>query len=136
MGAAYSSLGRTKVLYATSFVLLGAKAKFLRRKPSVLVALEEISETCWESTGEETPPNVNTRAQTSRHDREHFNELLRMQNFTFNLEGKWHSGKWQRIYYTCMGGGWVRMDVLIIISWMEMKSVINYNYTVCNIVQF
>ena len=43
MGAAYSSLGRTKVLYATSFVLLGAKAKFLRRKPSVLVALEEIS---------------------------------------------------------------------------------------------
>ena len=47
MGAAYSSLGRTKVLYATSFVLLGAKGKFLRRKPSVLVALEEISETCW-----------------------------------------------------------------------------------------
>ena len=46
MGAAYSSLGRTKVLYATSFVLLGAKAKFLLRKPSVLVALEEISETC------------------------------------------------------------------------------------------
>ena len=45
-GCAYSSLGRTKVLYATSFVLLGAKAKFLRRKPSVLVALEEISETC------------------------------------------------------------------------------------------
>ena len=41
-----NSLGRTKVLYATSFVLLGAKAKFLRRKPSVLVALEEISETC------------------------------------------------------------------------------------------
>ena len=38
MGAAYSSSGRTKVLYATSFVLLGAKAKFLRRKPSVLVA--------------------------------------------------------------------------------------------------
>ena len=35
MGAAYSSLGRTKVLYATSFVLLGAKAKFLRRKRSV-----------------------------------------------------------------------------------------------------
>ena len=27
MGAAYSSLGRTKVMYATSFVLLGAKAK-------------------------------------------------------------------------------------------------------------
>ena len=47
MGAAYSSLGRTKVLYATSLELLGAKAKFLRRKPSVLVALEEISETCW-----------------------------------------------------------------------------------------
>ena len=47
MGAAYSSLGRTKVLYATSFVLLvGAKAKFLRRKPSVLVALQEISEMC------------------------------------------------------------------------------------------
>ena len=44
MGAAYSSLGRTKVLYATSLVLLGAKAKFLRRKPSVLVSLEEISE--------------------------------------------------------------------------------------------
>ena len=46
MGAAYFSLGRTKVLYATSFVLLGAKAKFLRRKQSVLVALEEISVTC------------------------------------------------------------------------------------------
>ena len=44
MGAAYSSLGRTKVLYATSLVLQGAKAKFLRRKPSVLVALEEISD--------------------------------------------------------------------------------------------
>ena len=44
MDAAYSSLGRTKVLYATSFVLLGAKAKFLQRKPSVLVALEEIFE--------------------------------------------------------------------------------------------
>ena len=43
MGAAYSSLGRTKVLYATSFVLLGAKAKFLRRKPSVLAALEELT---------------------------------------------------------------------------------------------
>ena len=40
MGAAYSSLGQTKVLYATSFVLLGA------RKPSVIVALEEISEKC------------------------------------------------------------------------------------------
>ena len=46
MGAAYSSLGQTKVLYATSLVLRGAKAKFLRRKPSVLVALEEISEMC------------------------------------------------------------------------------------------
>ena len=46
MGAAYSSLGHPKVFYATSFVLLGAKAKFLRRKPSVLVALEEISDTC------------------------------------------------------------------------------------------
>ena len=48
MGAAYSSLNRTKVLYATSLnILLGAKDKFLRRKPSVLVVLEEISETCW-----------------------------------------------------------------------------------------
>ena len=46
MVAAYSSLGRTKVLYATFLVLFGAKAKFLRRKPSVLVALEEISEMC------------------------------------------------------------------------------------------
>ena len=46
MGAAYSSIGRTKVLYATSFVLLGTKAKFLRRKSSVLVDLEEISEMC------------------------------------------------------------------------------------------
>ena len=46
MGAAYSSLGRTKALHTPSFVLLGAKAKFLRRKPSVLVALEEISEMC------------------------------------------------------------------------------------------
>ena len=43
MGAAYSSLGRTKVMYATFLVLLGTKAMFLRRKPSVLVALEEIS---------------------------------------------------------------------------------------------
>ena len=43
MGAAHSSSGRTKVLYATSLVLLGAKAKFLRRKPKVLVALDEIS---------------------------------------------------------------------------------------------
>ena len=42
MGAAYSSLGRTKYLYATSVVhvLLGTKAKFPRRKPSVLVALD------------------------------------------------------------------------------------------------
>ena len=47
MGAAYSSLGRTKVLYETSLVLLGAKAKFLWRKPKVLVALDEISEICW-----------------------------------------------------------------------------------------
>ena len=31
MGAAYSSLGQTKVLYATSLVLLGAKVKFLSR---------------------------------------------------------------------------------------------------------
>ena len=46
MGAAYSSLDRTKVLYATSLVLLGAKATLLRRKPKVLVALEEISEMC------------------------------------------------------------------------------------------
>ena len=46
MGAAYSSVGQTKVLYATSLALLGAKAKFLRRKPRVLVALEEIFETC------------------------------------------------------------------------------------------
>ena len=36
MGAAYSSLGRTKVLCATSLVLLDAKAKFLLRKPSGL----------------------------------------------------------------------------------------------------
>ena len=46
MGAAYSSLGRTKVLYATFSVLRGAKAKFLQRKPSVLAALKEISEMC------------------------------------------------------------------------------------------
>ena len=46
MGAAYSSLGHTKVFYATSLVLLGAKAKVLRRKPKVLVALDEISEIC------------------------------------------------------------------------------------------
>ena len=45
MGAAYSSLGQTKVLYASSLVLLGAKAMFLGRKSSVSVALEEISET-------------------------------------------------------------------------------------------
>ena len=47
MGTAYSSLGRTKDLYAISLDLLGAKAKFLRKKPSALVALEEISEMCW-----------------------------------------------------------------------------------------
>ena len=42
-----------------------------------------------ESIGEETQPNVNTRAQTSsRHDREHFDELQSMQNLTFTLEGK------------------------------------------------
>ena len=46
MGAAYSSLGRTKVLYVLSLVFLCAKAKFLRMKPSILVALEEISEIC------------------------------------------------------------------------------------------
>ena len=46
MGAAYSSLGRTKVLYATSLALIGAKAKLLQRKPGVLVALEENSEMC------------------------------------------------------------------------------------------
>ena len=46
MGAAYSSVGQTKVLYTTFLVLLGAKAKFLRRKPSVLVAMVEISEMC------------------------------------------------------------------------------------------
>ena len=46
MGAVNSSLGQTKVLYATFSVLLGAKAKFLRRKQSVLVAFEEISEMC------------------------------------------------------------------------------------------
>ena len=47
IGAAYYSLGRTKVLYVSSLVLLGAKAKFLGRKPKVLVALDEISEICW-----------------------------------------------------------------------------------------
>ena len=41
MGAAYSSLGRIKVLCAIALVLLGVKAKFLRRKPSILVALVE-----------------------------------------------------------------------------------------------
>ena len=46
MGAAYSSLDRIKVLYASSFVRLHAKAKFLRRKPSVLVDLDKISEMC------------------------------------------------------------------------------------------
>ena len=37
MGAAYSSLGRTKVLYATSLVILGAKGKFLQRKPRKII---------------------------------------------------------------------------------------------------
>ena len=37
MGATYSSLGRTKVLYATSLVLLGAKARFLQMKPRVTI---------------------------------------------------------------------------------------------------
>ena len=47
MGASYSSLCQTKVLYTTFLVLSGATAYFLRRKPNVLVALEEISEMCW-----------------------------------------------------------------------------------------
>ena len=34
------------VLYATSFVCLGAKAKLRRRNPKVLVALDVISEIC------------------------------------------------------------------------------------------
>ena len=38
MGAAYSSLGQTKVLYAISLVLLGAKAKFRRRKLTASIA--------------------------------------------------------------------------------------------------
>ena len=38
----YSSLGRTKVLYATSLILLGARATLLRRKPSVLDMLTPI----------------------------------------------------------------------------------------------
>ena len=46
MGTVYSSLGRNKVLYATSLVLLGAKPKFLRRIPKVLVALDVISDIC------------------------------------------------------------------------------------------
>ena len=33
MGAAYSSLGQTKILYATPLVLLDEKAKFLQRVP-------------------------------------------------------------------------------------------------------
>ena len=37
MSAAYSSLGQTRVLYATSLVLLGAKAKFPQMKPSAFV---------------------------------------------------------------------------------------------------
>ena len=36
MGAAYSSLGQTKVLYATSLVLLDAKAKLMRRNSILL----------------------------------------------------------------------------------------------------
>ena len=36
----------TEVWYATSLILLGAKATFLRRTPSVLVALAEIYEMC------------------------------------------------------------------------------------------
>ena len=46
MGAAYSSLGQTKVLYATSLLPLCTKAKFLRRKPNVLVALEKKNLKC------------------------------------------------------------------------------------------
>ena len=46
IGAAYPSLGRTKVLCAIFPVLPGAKVKFQQRKPSVLVALDEISEKC------------------------------------------------------------------------------------------
>ena len=44
MGAAYSSLGRTKVLYATSFVLLGAKAKGPR---TVSYSICPIFESLW-----------------------------------------------------------------------------------------
>ena len=43
MGAACSSLGRTIVLYATSLVLRGAKAKFLRRKPTGFIHVREMS---------------------------------------------------------------------------------------------
>ena len=39
IGAAYSNLGQSKVLYAASFVCLGANAKFRQRKPKVLAAL-------------------------------------------------------------------------------------------------
>ena len=46
IGAAYSILGHTKVLYAISLVLLVAKTKSLRSKPKVLVAFDEISEIC------------------------------------------------------------------------------------------
>ena len=46
MGATCSSLGQIIVMNATSLVLLGANAKSLYRKPSVLVALGEISEMC------------------------------------------------------------------------------------------
>ena len=47
MGDAYWSWGQTNVLYATSFVCLGAKAKFRLRNPKVLVAFDDISEICW-----------------------------------------------------------------------------------------
>ena len=49
MGVAYSSLGLSKVLYAISLVLLSAKAKFLRRKPSVLVAYVDMYMYSWQS---------------------------------------------------------------------------------------
>ena len=47
MGGAYSSWERTNVLYATSFVCLGAKAKFHLKNPKVLVVFDDISEICW-----------------------------------------------------------------------------------------
>ena len=46
IGAAYSSLGRTKVFNVTSVVLAGAKAKFQQRKRGVLVPLDDFSEMC------------------------------------------------------------------------------------------